>query len=614
MFEPVSVEEMIEWIERHASVQRGDGYGVVPAMLRDIQLDALRKSKAVRLERDTTVTIKPRQIGSSTTWLLAICFLMKKCPGITIVWISQDDTNARAIRRKWNIIVESVQESPGANYPATSTDNSNEFQLDNKSTLVWCYAGNTKAAANKVGRGDTIDLMVWTELAYWEHAEDTINSILPAAEKGDPSILIDSTCNGTEGEGEVFFRYSMMAYEGTLNHTLLFWPWWKDRDYVLLLSDEEQAAIMETLSDEEKGLVYAEGLTAGQIAWRRLKISSHKEKFFEIYPETIEHAFLTSMSSVFSQDILRRIATYLRLSPPARVDLRPYLRGRRPISDLMVRSDGSREGWVRAWVRPEDAVGRVTAGVDGAFGNEDGDWQAVTLVDEEGVILAMAKLKTSLIRAADVAQQLFEIYDARYLVEGEGAGLQIASYIFNDLHDKMSEKHDISSAVLEAYTAVVAYPKSNLGPGLVPINRKTRPIVVGLFTEFLGEGLTDVPDEAILAEMRSLEDKGNGRIEHAKNFNDDILFSFGYALLGRRIVLLSGRRSDRRRIARREVEPPAKYGFFGNQKKAPRKAKRAERRKEESRLRERSVSCRKVRDRARRAGRSVRSRGENWFS
>jgi len=599
MYEAVDVEHMIVWLECHASIQRGDGFGSVPVLFRDLQLDALRTSRAVRLERDVTVSVKPRQVGSSTTWLLAMSYLCKFCPGITIIWISQDEKTAKAIRRKWEIIIQSLIVSPGADYPKIKTNNSDEFQLDNSSVVVWGYAGNTKTAANKVGRGDTVDFMVWTELAYWDFAEETINSVMPGAEKSEPSIVIDSTSNGSEGPGEVFFDYAMAAYDGEPGHTFLFWPWWLDRDYRILLSEQQKIEVMESLAEDEEALVFGEGLAPEQIAWRRMKMRQHKDKFFEIYPETVAQAFISGESSIFDPAVLSSIGAKLRLSPPALVDVRQYLPGgKKPLVDLLEEAEGSREGWFRMFIPPGRHVGRVSVGIDSAHGHKDGDWQVLTATDEDARILAIGRFKTSVPRFADCAQRVCMMYGAYFFVEGEGSGLQVRDYIFQPQSDKMLTLHDVSDCFLEAYTKTIPYPKSNMDPGLVPINRKTRPIVVGLFKDFLGEALTEVPDEVILGEMRALEDKGNGKIEHAKNFHDDALFSFGYSVLGRRLIL-QGARSSRGRRRFQEPRATSQYGFFGYEGKDPKEAKRRHRRQEGVRSGKSKVPGGKIRGRTR---------------
>lgn len=77
------------------------------------------------------------------------------------------------------------------------------------STLTLATAGSVVG-----GRGMTLTFLHGSEVAYWPGAE-SFASLLPAVSRSEDSIIIlESTANGTVGQGETFYQYWNAAVEG----------------------------------------------------------------------------------------------------------------------------------------------------------------------------------------------------------------------------------------------------------------------------------------------------------------------------------------------------------------------------------------------------------------
>jgi hypothetical protein len=114
-------------------------------------------------------------------------------------------------------------------------------------------------------------------------------------------IIIESTGNGFND----YYRRCMKAEAGQSLWTNHFLPWHTFPEYTMDLSGKEEAYVMNNLSEdwEEPGLVANLGLTAGQIAWRRMKLDELEydlNSFKQEYPSTLDECFQMSSESIFT--------------------------------------------------------------------------------------------------------------------------------------------------------------------------------------------------------------------------------------------------------------------------------------------------------------------------
>lgn len=542
----VNMETAIRWIEKNCRVQDATGPGTVPAILTKIQKRILRDSPALSMKRDTSITWKPRQIGSSTAILCLLLYLMIDFPGIAIAWLSKSEEDQKKFRRKWDIIVNSVQNSLGGQFPGIKRDNEESFQLANGSTVVWTFSGDSKPKAESAGRGDTFHLLIATELAFFSNAKVTMDSICPALERAGLPIFIDSTPNEMEGDGEVYYEYAMHAYDGTPGFTLVSVYWWEEDSYRIVQTEEKRAETRRTYTEEEKELVSAFGLCEDQIAWRRNKIAFHKEQFRQIYPENFLDSFSSGSAMIFKPEIIREIAHRVRmgkLKPPMGKDEIKYACKAAGVElygedDILLTSRWGEkhigDGFFRVWRVPS---GQVFGGADCSQGTPGGheDWQSTIWTTEQADICAFLYTKFRCVEVyADAVIRACMLLNSYLTIENEKYGAVLHSIVSRPQDEKYLRSIGLGNALEVPYHKLV----SEDGTGLRAMNARTRPIIVKNFISFLNEGFTEVNDEILFSEMCTLVNN-KGRIEHRNKCHDDALFSLGHSIETRNMIMLS---------------------------------------------------------------------------
>lgn len=579
MWNKIDPLEEIAWMEAHVWVQKGSkGGGTIPLRARPLQRRMSLESPAVRLEKDKTVNVKPRQIGSSTWWLANCICKMVKLPGINILWVNMDDDQAREIRAKWDVIWKSVQSSRNSGFPEVKENNDKVFRLENGSRIRFYTAGDEKDKAENVGRGGTFNLAIFCEFAYWSHPQAVLNSLSPALRRSEPSIIIDSTANGVTGRGEVYYEYARRAQEGHPGYTLLFYPWWDDPDYCNILSPEEEAEVEASLTEEEEAIIeqaaaVGKKLTMGHIAWWRDSVLEMKEKVHETYPATFEQAFLKPGKCAFSDKLMRKLIKKVAsrsFEPPlpaeqvlafedeiqARRDpANPFVR---PDLDLLARPKWGASpkqigaGYCRVWRLPDQAKAPFFAGIDGSKGVDD--WQSMTILDRDFELCAILRARVRPTIYAANAQRLLTLYDAWVQVEMEGSGTTILNRILEPVHPSISAKFRTGTILSRPYQRIV-------GDGFWRTTKYSRPALIELIIDILDNEIVRVPDELFYAEMDEFRDNGDGKIEHAPGSHDDQLFSTGMAAeLRQRIIGTAHARSPFPRISLVRVDP--RHGYI----------------------------------------------------
>lgn len=142
------------------------------------------------------------------------------------------------------------------------------------------------AGKDTSGRGFTLSDLHLSEAAHYKGVGEIFTSVIPAVSNHkDTIIVIESTPNGMDGDGEPFYQMWMDAIEGRSDYEAVFLSWTDDPACVA------DPGLMEgvSLDKEEKQLVKNYNLTNAQLAWRRLKIASPEcgglvEMFHQEFP------------------------------------------------------------------------------------------------------------------------------------------------------------------------------------------------------------------------------------------------------------------------------------------------------------------------------------------
>jgi hypothetical protein len=222
------------------------------------RLNRVQQEYSYRCSKQNVV-LKARQVGI-TTYIAARFFVQTITQsGILSMQVTQDRESAedifRIVRRFW----ENLPEEWRNGRLRTSHCNARQLvftDLDSE----YCLA----SAAENAGRGRTIQNLHCSEVSRWGGEGDEALASLRAAVVPGGEIVLESTPNGAGG---LFYEEWQRAEE--TGYTRHFFPWWFDAAYTL-----EVGASFAPLTEEETELVAAQGLTIGQIAWRRKQWAS----------------------------------------------------------------------------------------------------------------------------------------------------------------------------------------------------------------------------------------------------------------------------------------------------------------------------------------------------
>jgi hypothetical protein len=235
---------------------------------------------------------KARQLGVSTYFIgrsLARCLRLRnrRC-----VLISHESDATQRLLGRAHYILKHLKCPP----PELKYSNRNEIVFEKTDSSF--YIGT--AGAKNFGHGDTITDLHCSEVSRWENPQQLLKGLFQAVPTSG-NISIESTGNGV---GNWYHRACVRA-ANNLGYKLHFFNWLDREEYRLLLDQQQAAEFMANLQDELEEKQYAErGLTAEQLAWRRLKLAEldfDLRAFKEQYPTTLDECFQSAGHSYFTR-------------------------------------------------------------------------------------------------------------------------------------------------------------------------------------------------------------------------------------------------------------------------------------------------------------------------
>ncbi|KKM27080.1 hypothetical protein LCGC14_1578380, partial [marine sediment metagenome] len=244
------------------------------------------------------IRVKASQIGS-TTFDLARNF--KKVitePNTTAVVVAHEEFLTQRLLLRVNHMHDRLP-LPVHLKPKMSHNSSYEMYFPSPLRSTF-YIGT--AGAKVFGRGEPIHLFLGSEVAFWPDA----NKILVPLEQRVPlegEMVLESTPNGegTAKNPNVFFQMVQEALEGQGIWTLMQLPWWLEDEYQLPIGSKyAQPADKDRITrytDDEISLILRVGWDDAEadrrIRWRRRKIASIKQAFWQEFFEDIVSCFLS---------------------------------------------------------------------------------------------------------------------------------------------------------------------------------------------------------------------------------------------------------------------------------------------------------------------------------
>lgn len=336
-----------QWIENNLWIKTKDRR-VILLRFNDIQEEYWAN------KTDWDIILKYRQGGISTLVLAEFFEDTARNENTTSVVVAHDRDSTEKL---FNIVKMYFDRLPldekarlCANPEKPQYKNRRELYFDKiNSWFVVGTAGNIE-----FGRGQTINNLHCSEVAFWPRPEDLMAGLLEAVPSGG-RVRLESTPNGFN----YFYNECQDAQMGEGVYNFHFFPWWVQKDYTEDLDSGEDAQIQSSLTEEEQKLIDRKDLTLGQIKWRRLKKKTLKKKFPQEYPEDDISCFLGSGNCVFDTELLA-----------------DYLHGcRNPIRT-------EENGCLKVWKEPEKGK-KYAIGADVAEGLEHGDFSTCYVIDEE---------------------------------------------------------------------------------------------------------------------------------------------------------------------------------------------------------------------------------------
>ncbi|QHT60662.1 hypothetical protein GXP70_12405 [Paenibacillus lycopersici] len=522
--EQAKVKQTVRWVREPKSyIQerlfiRNKTKQVVPLLFNPIQaLYWMEKTK-----RD--IILKPRQLGFSTLTVARFFECVINEENVTAAIVAHDSDSTQKIFQIVQLMYERLPEAKkeqlnnGKNKPKYG--NRKEFFFAGNNSRI--YVGT--AGADKFGRGQTINYLLCSEVAFWPNPEELMTGLLEAVPI-DGEIVIESTANGV---GNYYHQTYEGAKKGDNTWTPHFYAWFQHPDYQLPLNEGE---MLEYTADERE-LVEKYKLTPEQVKWRRWKIASMpssadmsaEERFAQEYPANDMEAFLMTGTPVFdAKKVMARIELLQERYKQRAEHGDPVVRGNfvytytgQMIVDSSIRFLPDPNGIVTIYVAPEPRRPYVIGGDTAEGGKDYSAGQVLDNITGEQVAVWHGHSDTDL-----YAKQMYCL--------GKYYNIALTAIEVNfDLHpvkelDRLGYHRQYWREQLDDINES-EQPKYGFRTTKV-----TRPVIIAELVTVVRESIQLINDIATLQEMLSFVRNDNGRPEALPGKHDDLIMALAIA-------------------------------------------------------------------------------------
>lgn len=283
-----------QYMESLLYVKDRETAGIVPFVLKPIQ----QKYYDGASLRD--VILKSRRVGISTAIAADFFSEQQTSEGIDAVVCAHTAKSTHylleMVRLFYNMLQVQIR-------PRVENFNMNAITFPD---LHASYTIQT-AGSQDPGRATAIHRLHCSELAFWEEDPETQFKGLAGCVPSTGEIRVESTPNG---KGNYFFQMYDAAKLGLSAYKAFFFPWWDDRQYAFdsnhpLVIPQNRGELVYT--SEEAKMAVANGLTEGQIRWRRWAISEFGDLCAQEFPEDDVTCFLLAGLGYFDKASLSRM-------------------------------------------------------------------------------------------------------------------------------------------------------------------------------------------------------------------------------------------------------------------------------------------------------------------
>lgn len=512
-----------EYIEKHLYIKTKDKK-VIPLPMNPIQ----KKYWKEKTNRD--IILKPRQLGFTTLKVAQYFERIINEKNVNAVIIAHNADSTQKIFSTVQLMYENLPEekklelNDGSNKPKYGNRKEYYF-VGNNSRISVGTAGNTS-----FGRGDTVNYLHCSEVAFWPNPEELMTGLLQAVPY-DGEVCIETTANGV---GNYFYRTYFEAKEGQSRFIPHFYRWFDHPEYKLELNPGEKLE----LDFEEQQLIETYNLTLEQIKWRRWKVSEMPDKdglskedlYKQEYPEDEISCFLTSGRPIF--DVKKLMAIRKRLEKERNNYTEYTINHTTEIQTIeneydeveIVFEDFIHEqykGELKVYEEPREDLEYVIGG-DVAEGKDGGDYSVVEVIEKEtGRQVAELHGHWEPDVFAKKTKRLGLYYnDAIIGIERNNHGHAVLNTLINyDVYENLY--HHVS------YNSTNG--KEESAPGF-PTNKQTKPILVSDLQEGIREEYLPISSIELVDELITFVNLGNGKMGAQEGCHDDRVMALGIAL------------------------------------------------------------------------------------
>jgi hypothetical protein len=393
-----------------------------------LALDAKLEAQRAAGKPMRAIALKARQVGISTWMQGKLIQRATTRPYYNVVTLAHDRETGGLLYRIGRRMYDQLPNDPRLKPALASTRRGREMHFLSDGFPDSTYRVDT-AGESEGGRGGTYSGVHGSEVAMWDNMQEKLVALLEGVPRTPESLVVlESTARG---DNEFKGRWDD-AMDGRGQFLPFFWPWWKEQQYSLPFSNDDEKERFR-VGDESQS-PYAVGelelfdpgpvdietnehvpLTLEQLNWRRAKLadfSGDLNALHSEYPSSPEEAFVASGRKVFDPQLVRKVFVSTSLTDPVTptAEHPGPARGNLIVTDKTTRptlSGGTlvvptQTGWVdsqkltlgqsanwKLWTEPvAKEEGQYVIGVDVSGGEIEGGpgesaWHAIEIIDHK---------------------------------------------------------------------------------------------------------------------------------------------------------------------------------------------------------------------------------------
>ena len=346
--------------------------------------------------RVRALVLKARQMGSTTYNVARFSHETIFFEHINGIMVGKDQTQAESMFGMYDSALDFL---PWWMKPRINIrQNGSKINFDEKDEYLratrpgnktWIYCENANKPSG-VGRGQTFNKCLMSELAFWQNGSQLSKSLFPTFNSPDGFYVMESTANGRNDFWHNLWR---RAEAGKVDWHPIFIPFYRRaKTYSIPIFKGENFTLMLEEKEMRERVKKKEGFEIKDetFKWMRNKkeefIATDGEDmmFFQEYSSESEESFQSSAITAFPRGIINKLSK--RTYNPKYIGEISYdfeaekvktrVKEVDPLDDLVYPETENR---LSIWEMPE-AGARYCVGCDVSLGNDGGDYSSISVV------------------------------------------------------------------------------------------------------------------------------------------------------------------------------------------------------------------------------------------